>query len=180
MKKTNINQKIDDIFKEVGEFGPYQLFVFVLVGVIAFIPSIVGYSYSFYGATPEFRCKLPSLANDTYESMGEWHDSEILKYIPFEKDNQFKKCLIKAYTTNENFTLEKCDSWVYSKKYFEATLNSEVTFFIHASSTQNLNLIDFFLKWNLVCDKTPRKTLFSTLYFVGTYGVLLNGFLSDR
>ena len=129
MKKTNLNQKIDDIFKEVGEFGPYQLFVFVLVGVIAFIPSIVGYSYSFYGATPDFRCKIPSLDNDTYESMGRWHESEINKYIPLENDNQtLKKCHIKIYSTNENFTLQKCDSWVYSKKYFEATLNSEVFF----------------------------------------------------
>jgi hypothetical protein len=130
MKNTNLNKKIDEIFKEIGEFGPYQLFVFVLLGVIAFIPSIVGYSYSFYGATPDFRCKIPSLDNDTYESMGIWHDLEIKKYIPLENNNQFKKCLIKTYSTNgENFTLQKCDSWVYSKKYFEATLNSEVFYF---------------------------------------------------
>lgn len=130
MKNTNLNKKIDEIFKEIGEFGPYQLFVFVLLGVVAFIPSIVGYSYSFYGATPDFRCKIPSLDNDTYESMGIWHDLEIKKNIPLENNNQFKKCLIKTYSTNgENFTLQKCDSWVYSKKYFEATLNSEVFYF---------------------------------------------------
>ena len=51
----SINQKTDDIYKQIGEFGPYQLLVFILVGIIAFIPAIVGYSYSFYGAVPDHR-----------------------------------------------------------------------------------------------------------------------------
>ena len=29
--KNNLNQKIDDIYKEVGEFGPYQLVLFCLI-----------------------------------------------------------------------------------------------------------------------------------------------------
>ena len=91
------------------------------------------------------RCKIPSLANDTYESMGKWHDDEIEKYIPSSEKNfktNFDRCKIKSYlnktnllnsTKNfssfpltNNFILEKCDKWVYSKKYFESTLSSEV------------------------------------------------------
>jgi MFS transporter, OCT family, solute carrier family 22 (organic cation transporter), member 4/5 len=174
MNVKNLNKKIDEIFKQIGEFGPYQLTLFFLIGITAFIPAIVGYSYSFYGATPDFRCKIPFITNDSFEVMNEWHQFEIDKYIPLAKEesinNPYDKCFIKVYyyndsnhnnnnNNNNNFTLEKCDSWVYSKKYFNSTLISD---------------------WNLVCDKTPRKTLFSTLYFVGTYGVLLNGFLSDR
>ena len=86
------------------------------------------------------------MENDTYESMGKWHDELIKKYIPPSKDS-FKttldKCNLKIFLQDEsllpelesslsydsaqnNFTLIKCNQWVYSKKYFESTLNSEV------------------------------------------------------
>jgi hypothetical protein len=175
MMKTNINKKIDEIFKEIGEFGKYQLLVFILVGTTAFIPAIVGFSYNFYGATPNFRCKIPSLDNDTYEIADDNHQYLINKYIPPPSSKSFKdeynKCEIKVYSNetenkiesssnnNTNFKLQKCKEWVYSKKYFKNTLVTD---------------------WNYVCDNTPMKGLFNTLYFIGTYGVLLNGFLSDK
>jgi hypothetical protein len=53
--KNSSDQKTDELFKEVGEFGKYQLIVFVLVGITAFIPAFVGYSYSFYAAVPNHR-----------------------------------------------------------------------------------------------------------------------------
>jgi hypothetical protein len=52
---NSINKKINDIFKEIGEFGPYQLLVFILVGFTALIPATVSYSYSFYAAVPNHR-----------------------------------------------------------------------------------------------------------------------------
>jgi hypothetical protein len=60
--KNSSDQKTDELFKEVGEFGKYQLSVFVLVGITAFIPAFVGYSYSFYAAVPNHRFLL----NDSY------------------------------------------------------------------------------------------------------------------
>jgi hypothetical protein len=53
--KNTLNQKIELIFKRVGEFSRYQLCMLVLVGIATFIPAIVGYSYTFYAATPQFR-----------------------------------------------------------------------------------------------------------------------------
>ena len=50
-----LNEKIENIFKEIGEFGRYQLLIFVLVGIISFVPAIVGYSFGFYAATPSHR-----------------------------------------------------------------------------------------------------------------------------
>lgn len=137
--------------------------MFCLIGITAFIPAIVGYSFSFYGAVPDFRCRLPELANDTYEIQGDWHQALVNKYVPLDKLDAFKskydKCNLYAYSDTGNVTKQKCDAYVYSKQYFESTLITD---------------------WNLVCDKTSRKSLFSTLYFIGTYGVLLNGFLSDK
>lgn len=52
---SQLNKKTEEIFKQIGEFGPYQLLIFILVGVIAFEPALVAYSFSFYGATPNHR-----------------------------------------------------------------------------------------------------------------------------
>lgn len=53
--KTNLNSYVDTIFKQVGEFGPYQMFVFILASTGGFIISFFGLSFSFYGATPSHR-----------------------------------------------------------------------------------------------------------------------------
>jgi hypothetical protein len=57
--KKNINDSskpsFDDYFSEIGEFGPYQLFIFLLVGFTSAIPSMTAYSELFTSATPEFR-----------------------------------------------------------------------------------------------------------------------------
>jgi OCT family organic cation transporter-like MFS transporter 4/5 len=154
MKSSSLNQKIEGIFAEIGEFGPYQLLVFILVGITAFIPAIVGYSYSFYAAVPNFRCKIPNLANDTYEVWSDYHKEQIERYVPLSKDTAasytdiYDKCHIKVYENSlANFTLAKCDQYVYSKEYFKGTLMTD---------------------WNLLCDKSSKKSFFSTLYFIGS------------
>jgi hypothetical protein len=61
--KTKMKSKLDnealavkdDIFNKIGEFGPYQLMVLVLIGLSAIIPATLAYSYVFIGATPEYR-----------------------------------------------------------------------------------------------------------------------------
>lgn len=165
--KVTLNQKIEQIFKQVGEFGPYQLFVFILGGLISIVPAIVGYSFAFYAAVPQFRCKIPGLENDTYEIANEYHQELIDRYIPPPQDKSFKdkydKCRIQLFNNESsspnNYTLVKCNEWVYSKQYYGETL---------------------FTEWNLVCDNSTTKSLFSTLYFIGTYGVILSGLLSDK
>lgn len=128
--KLNLNKKIDDIYKEVGEFGPYQLVLFCLIGVTAFIPALVGYSFSFYAAIPDFRCRLPDLYNDTYAIQNEQHQLLVNKYIPQDKSDGFKskydKCNLYNYSDTGNATKSKCNKWVYSKQYFEDTLISDV------------------------------------------------------
>lgn len=52
--KTN-NEGIDEIFKEIGEFGKYQLFLLVSICFISTLPAITGYSFVFSAAIPDFR-----------------------------------------------------------------------------------------------------------------------------
>lgn len=54
-KPTPIHDKIDKIYKEIGEFGPYQLLIIVLCGSSAIIPAMIAYSSEFYNAIPQHR-----------------------------------------------------------------------------------------------------------------------------
>jgi hypothetical protein len=55
MSNTEHLHVVEDIFKEIGDFGPYQLFLISAISLVAIIPCLVSYGYSFYGAVPEFR-----------------------------------------------------------------------------------------------------------------------------
>lgn len=70
------------------------------------------------------------MENDTYEIQNEYHKSLIDVYIPFKNshNNTYDSCNIKNYDQNKinNFSLVKCDKWVYSKKYFDETIVTQV------------------------------------------------------
>jgi len=148
---------VDDLFKQTGEFGLYQALVFVLVGLTACIPATLAYNYVFISGTPEFRCKIPNLDNDTYEIASEAHRHLVNLFVPRTDENEYEKC--KLNVLNSTNTTIKCDSYVFSKKYYTKTIVTD---------------------WQLVCDNAPKKSTYSTLYFAGTYAVLLSGILSDK
>ena len=50
-----IEHDIEEIFEEVGQFGKYQFFIFILVGFTASLTALTAYSYIFVGAEPQFR-----------------------------------------------------------------------------------------------------------------------------
>lgn len=129
MLNNELNQKIEYVYKQIGEFGPYQFLIFVLAGTSTFIPAIVGFGPSFYAAVPSFRCKIPHLENDTYEIANSYHQRLVDKYIfPSSKETSFKdiydRCNLRVFgddsdnssTHNGIFKPEKCNSWVFSKK----------------------------------------------------------------
>ncbi len=51
----NAHFDIDKDFKKVGEFGYYQLLVFLLIGFTACIPALIVHTYPFVSGTPDFR-----------------------------------------------------------------------------------------------------------------------------
>ena len=81
-----------------------------------------------------FRCAIPGLNNDTYEIANENHAELVRKYIPLSSSSikdDYDKCNfnknISLDLSNENvLNLTKCNKWVYSKKYFEKTIVTEV------------------------------------------------------
>jgi hypothetical protein len=53
MKKNSI--KFDDLYREVGEIGSYQIIIIILISFITIIPAITSFQEVFIGATPEYR-----------------------------------------------------------------------------------------------------------------------------
>ncbi|KAI3381206.1 hypothetical protein SNEBB_008630 [Seison nebaliae] len=61
--KSVLSYTYDDVLDEIGSFKKYQIFWFIIFGLLAALPNILVYSSSFVLATPDFEC-LDNL-NDT-------------------------------------------------------------------------------------------------------------------
>ncbi len=161
----NLNKisDIDDVFSQIGQFGPYQFLIIVLVGLIAASAAISSYLTIFTDAAPEFRCKLPFLKNDTFEITSEYQQELVDIYIPNSEAD--KSCKIRRFNNQssnfspDNFTLVNCQEWVYSKKFYTETI---VT------------------RFNYVCDREEEKGVYKTLLFAGQFGVIVIGLLADK
>ena len=120
--KNLVHSNIDVIFKEVGEFGRYQLLVFILVGSIVVVCAIAAYQPVFMDATPQHRCKIPGIYNDTFEITSQSHQQLIDTLIPFNLEkNRYERCYIfNNFTnaTNSVHTASTCSEWVCLTKYY--------------------------------------------------------------
>ncbi|XP_056017071.1 organic cation transporter protein-like [Ostrea edulis] len=161
--------KFDDIFKEIGEFGPFQRrnYGLLIVGWMLTGPTMV--LSVFVLGLPDHRCQIPGLTNDTYAIQGSQHVDLINKYIPLDKDGEYDQC--SFYDINQstmefdnnsrpiNASTIKCSSWVYSKDLFHDT---------------------FVMKENLVCDDKYKISLAKTIFFAGVLtGSFMFGMISD-
>ncbi|KAK3734882.1 hypothetical protein RRG08_038908 [Elysia crispata] len=152
--------KFDDLITELGEFGPYQkrlYFIVCLVGIPAALQTLAGV---FIQATPDHRCALPTLPNDTYSSQGSWHDDLVNLSIPWDSDDDmYDECHRKRHAGNLDNDTVSCDKWVYSKDPFKNTFVTDL---------------------DLVCDDKHMVTYASMILMGGMLGgSLLMGILSD-
>ncbi|XP_067010879.2 organic cation transporter protein [Anabrus simplex] len=154
----------DDIFKYIGEFGPYQrrtLLLLSLPGIIVAFHRLAGV---FLHAKVEHRCQLPfegpnstyrideQSLNASYPRDGEkWSSCEV---FPLNYSNWY---------TDEEISVNgtiKCSSWVYDKSTYDSSIVSE---------------------FNLVCDNVWLRATADALFMLGdVLGALIFGDLSDR
>lgn len=75
-----------------------------------------------------YRCKLPGIANDTFELQGANHAILINNTIPgsSDKDLTYDKCEMYVNHTGEP-TRQECSEWVYSTSVFKNTFTKQVT-----------------------------------------------------
>lgn len=157
----------DELLGVLGEFGPYQKFVYFLVCLPSIIAAFHMVNSVFLLGIPKHRCKLPNYPNDTFLSQGAVHDDLVKAFIPTElnADNEvtYKQCYIFSTPAAVNVTggpEQSCSDWVYDKKVYENTFASEQ---------------------NLICGKAIWASNAKMIFFAGVFvGALLLGALSDK
>ncbi|XP_053398326.1 organic cation transporter protein-like [Mercenaria mercenaria] len=157
--------KFDEILTKIGEFGTYQKRVYTLlsfpsISVGSFCMMLIVILY-----TPEHRCKIPSLSNDSFAVQGLYHEQLINETIPPSDDPTIPYDRCHIYITEgssfnpANASRKQCTEWVYDKSVFTNTFTSQI---------------------NLVCEdslKTSHVMMF--FYFGLLVGDFILGMLSD-
>ena len=133
----------------------YQISVFLLLGLLAVIPSMVGFSYDLNVGTPNHRCRLHT--NDTYEVPSPEYEY-FLKQLPSSARNYDRQCTM--FRNNSSTERVPCQQgYIFDMKKYGDTLSIEL---------------------ELICDKFHLRALTQNIYSAGAAGALLTGLLSDR
>ncbi|KAF4098117.1 organic cation/carnitine transporter 2-like [Onychostoma macrolepis] len=158
----------------LGDWGPFQRTVFILL-CLSIIPNgFTGLSMVFIGDTPAHRCLIPAALNIT----AEWRNASIpLDEEDENEDSRLSKCsrhrmdIVKSYSDRgllpwvdvnvSAIPREGCvDGWEYDNGTYISTIVSE---------------------WDLVCSDDWRAPLTSSLFFCGVLtGSVISGQMSDR
>ncbi|CAH1774737.1 unnamed protein product [Owenia fusiformis] len=167
--------KFDEVFEITGHFGPYQLVLYILLGIVGIPNGYQNLATTFIGGKQDHWCKIPELSNLT-------HNQQKVVGIPLIRESdgnvRYDQCFMfnlsySSYTHDElinwNRTVQgiddstpklKCTSWVWDQSQYQSTILSE---------------------WDLVCDRAPLVPLLSTIYIFGMFvGGVSSGALSDR
>ncbi|XP_048769859.1 organic cation transporter protein-like isoform X2 [Ostrea edulis] len=157
--------RFDDALKKVGEFGFYQKRLYFIMCLVAITNALFMMGLIFHLYTPEHRCKIPELVNDTWEIQSPVHAELINMTIP-PSDNplfEYDRCHVIDRSTPGNLSkarnVRKCSEWVYDTSVFYESFTS---------------------KHNLVCGDKWKTSMIQAVYFFGVLcGDLGFGMMSD-
>ena len=142
-KDTLVLSTFDDVFEHIGEIGKYQVFMYVIIGVMATASGFHNLAMTYVGPDQEHWCRVPRLANLTdaqqkyiaipMESKA-GGGSRYSKCERFNLDyNSIKQEDLESWNRSievANASTIKCDSgWVYDKSIFTSTVLSQVSVF---------------------------------------------------
>ncbi|ESO89334.1 hypothetical protein LOTGIDRAFT_106021 [Lottia gigantea] len=163
--------RFDSVLRQIGEFGPYQKWIYFLVCIPGITHGIRMMITAFMQYVPNHRCAIPGYDNDTYAVQSEYHRQLINESVPYESTDghyQLASCLL--YTTGNysydghhipfNATTTSCSKYVYDESVFTATATT---------------------KLNMVCDDAILRS-HAQMVFMGGFlvGVFALGAVSDK
>ncbi|XP_055499258.1 solute carrier family 22 member 4-like [Leucoraja erinacea] len=160
----------DEITAFLGEWGPAQKRIFLLLTVSVIPSGLVPVSIIFVGDTPEHRCSIPGNLNLSQAWMNRTIPLVPGTQVQYSQCSRYRLDVIRNLSevfpdpdllNVSGIEEEPClDGWDYSHDQYTSTIVSE---------------------WDLVCDDTWKEPLTTSLYF---FGVLIgsggSGVISDR
>ncbi|XP_067852258.1 organic cation/carnitine transporter 2-like isoform X2 [Heptranchias perlo] len=161
----------DEIVAFLGEWGPYQRFIFFLLSLSVFPNGFGGLSIVFVGDVPEHRCLIPGNLN-----LSEVWMNRTLPLVQEGDKLQYSKCrryrldvisnLSETFPDLDFFNMseveqEPClDGWEYSKDQYISTIVTE---------------------WDLVCNNDWKGPFSMSVFFLGVLvGSFFSGQFADR
>ncbi|XP_069754326.1 organic cation/carnitine transporter 2-like isoform X2 [Narcine bancroftii] len=160
----------DEVTAFLGEWGPFQKLIFLLLSFSIFPNGFCGLSIIFIGDVPDHRCSIPANLN-----LSEAWMNRTIPLVPGD-DPHYSKCsryrLDVIVNLSETFPdpdlvnmsgveQEPClDGWEYSREQYISTIVSE---------------------WDLVCNDVWKSPFSMSIFFAGVLtGSLISGQLSDK
>ncbi|XP_048239779.1 organic cation transporter protein-like [Haliotis rufescens] len=130
--------KFDDVLRQLGEFGPYQKWLYLFLCLPAIPQSLqVIQAVVFLFAVPEHRCAIPGFANDTYKIQNDLHEQLVNRSIPriygYYGNEKYSQCQLYRQTNASNVwstrnITEPCNAWVYDQSQFISTVSETMGF----------------------------------------------------
>lgn len=96
---------LDDLLKEIGRFGRYQIIIYTLISIPVLIAGANSVSFVFTAGDVNYRCHIPEceeLSNSSYNTS--WIDNAIPS-----KNKIRQKCLRFEYLKNATSNFDSCD-----------------------------------------------------------------------
>ncbi|XP_018793268.1 PREDICTED: solute carrier family 22 member 4-like [Bactrocera latifrons] len=172
-EKEKEESTLDDILIRIGQFGPFQLIILLLICMAMLFSAIFSITYVFTASSVVHRCKIPECdsASSNYEE--NWTQFTIPK-----KNNGLDQCnrFVGNYTQNQvsqNESLGFCYAHNFDSTQKERC--SDNNFIYRDKEVTIAN------EFNIYCEDEWKLTLVGTIGNVGQFvGIPLGGFISDR
>ncbi|XP_055499270.1 solute carrier family 22 member 4-like [Leucoraja erinacea] len=160
----------DEITAFLGEWGPAQKLIFLLL-TVSFIPNgFAPFTIIFVGDTPKHRCSIPGNLNLSQAWMNRTIPQVPGTQVQYSQCSRYRLDVIRNLSevfpdpdllNVSGIEEEPClDGWDYSQDQYTSTIVSE---------------------WDLVCDDTWKEPFTTSLYFFGVLiGSASSGVISDR
>ncbi|XP_032885141.1 solute carrier family 22 member 5-like isoform X2 [Amblyraja radiata] len=160
----------DEITAFLGEWGPAQKLIFLLLTVSVIPNGFAGFSIIFVGDIPEHRCSIPGNLNLSQAWMNRTIPLVPGTQIQYTQCSRYRLDVIRNLSelfpdpdllNVSGIDEEPClDGWDYSQDQYTSTIVSE---------------------WDLVCNDNWKEPFAASLYFLGVLiGSGSSGMISDR
>lgn len=172
VSKTSKDNTLDYVLAQLGDFGRYQVLIFVLFAFAVITHSMMHIAFVFTSKNPGYRCNIPQCENSTTESLNEFNPEWLTNAVPYT--NEKPAVCLRFQPVNESVNQEgHCESGDFNRDVLYACEDGYVY------DTDKISIVNDF---DIHCDENTWKlTIVGTINNIGQFvGLPLAGLVSDR